>query len=122
MKVIIQHASDVNASIESVLLIGNEVIYSLSNPSDNNLYFTALLSNQPPIHQNPSGIVGLLLLPCTEIVQQGTNNNDHNMALLTPECCKLYLMAVSCHIDAVLGEWIYGKMESHRFNYLMMVR
>lgn len=112
MNVTIQLACEPNATIESVLISSNGMTDLLSNPTDNDRYFTALLSNQPPL-SNQQGIVGLLLLPCAEIVRGEES--------ITPELCKLYLIAVSNRIDSILDLWNLGKIDPRTFHNLMNV-
>jgi hypothetical protein len=135
MKVAIRLASKPSTSIDSVLTSTNGVVESLSNPTESSRYFAALLSNQPPL-SNKCGIVGLLLVPCAELVQDdknnenGDNENDNNGgnnnggsngsgSNITPETSRMYLLAVSTHVDTILELWNNGKLDSNQFSDLM---
>ena len=163
MNTIIQLASNpTTSSIESILTTNNNNII-LSNPLNSDLYFNALLKNQPPL-SNRIGIVGLLLLPCAELEQSynsssisrisstsisnddrnsssiididvvdddnnnsndnNNNNNNNNKneqnVVVSPEVCKLYLMAISYRIDSILA-LCHQRFESNHFNDLMKV-
>ena len=176
MNTIIQLASNpTTSSIESILTTssnngitdGNTTNNNniLSNPLNSDLYFNALLKNQPPL-SNRIGIVGLLLLPCAELEQSynsssisrisstsisnddrnsssiididvvdddnnnsnddnSSNNNNNNNKIeqnvvVSPEVCKLYLMAISYRIDSILA-LCHQRFESNHFNDLMKV-
>ncbi len=152
MKLAIRRACEAGATIDSVLNTTNGMVIEpiFSSPSsssssslsmESNHYFSALLSNQPQI-SNRSGIIGLLLVPCPEIVSSyerstasnsniSDNDNDNAGGNATrtvapaqgmnPELCRLYLVAVSTHVDAILELWNHGTLDSRRFDDLMKV-
>ena len=155
MKITIQLACDPNASIQSILTSatngmsmmgggrdGNEPGATLlSSPENTNLYFSALIANQPPL-SNPSGIVGLLLLPCSCMSIQvdamdanrmmamkreggsndcNSNGNVGGSSYVSPGICKSYLIAVAARIDSVLNEWNANRLDARYLTDLLKV-
>ena len=127
MKSVVQHACDPSATITSILNISNNnhSEESISNPENASIYFSALLSNsnQIPI-STQVGIVGLLLAPMNDIVdqhQQRGLGSSLNISVVDADLCRTYLMAFSRHVDAVLDLWRMARLESRHFADLMKV-
>jgi len=155
MRLAIRRACETGATIDSVINSTNGMVVesifssppSSSSSVESNSYFSALLSNQSPV-ANKSGLVGLLLVPCPEIVlsyetnsststsgagngnnRSGSNNAGGNASAaaapaapavgMNPDLCRLYLVAVSTHVDAILELWNLGILDSRRFDELM---
>lgn len=129
MKSVVQHACDPSATITSILNISNNnhSEESISNPENASIYFSALLSNSDQIPISTQvGIVGLLLAPMNDIVDQHQNQrgllgSSLNISVVDADLCRTYLMAFSRHVDAVLDLWRMARLESRHFADLMKV-
>jgi len=126
IKAAIRKAREYNSkSIDSILSsvsVGGSIF---TDPSEYNLYFSTLFehananivgnvenNNNSSDQQQlaPLSIVALLLIPSGEIVQQSQ--------AVSAEHAKLYLQAISVHVDDILNLWNKGKIEERHVDDL----